>query len=108
MLLQGMTTPTQCQCQPRAEGTHNSDFSLCAQGKFQAGAELATNLGSGGLGSTDLGHVAVTEECQLCPANSYQPTSGSTSCFACPGNLSAAAGSDCIDDCYCDTGFFSN
>ena len=92
---QGMTSPAQCQCRPGAEGTHDSDCTLCAPGKFQARTEVDLSA---------LGY-AVAVACQPCPANSYQPAPGSAACPACPGNSSAAAGSDGVNDCYCDAGF---
>ena len=98
VLPQGMTAPTQCQCRPGTEGTHDSACAPCAPGSFQNRSDVD---------SSAVGFVAVAVACRPCPANTYQPAPGSAACRACPANSTSVAGSDGIDDCHCVFGFHS-
>ena len=101
LLAEGMTTPTQCQCRPGSEGTHDSNCSLCPAGKFQ---EQDYDVSSAAQTAVS---VAVSVTCQQCPPDRYQSEVGSVSCLTCPEHAAAPAGSDGVNDCLCVPGFYS-
>ena len=59
----------------------------CAAGKYKAhvGAEL--------------------DACVVCPEDTYQPATGSTSCIACPSNSNSPRGTNKNTSCICNSGY---
>lgn len=96
----GMTSAGQCQCVPGYEGAGDHNCSACAPGKFQ---DLDyTYTGSAGL------TLSTSVKCSVCPTDTYQEQRNATACKLCPANSSSHSGSDAINDCLCDGGFFGN
>lgn len=110
-----LTGPEQCQCSPGASGAFHSDCTPCAAGYFQAkdhahgGADaLQAQLGLQEESGATVGAPAARPTvCVPCAEHTFQNTTGSTACHACPahssteGNASADA-----TQCKCDPGHF--
>lgn len=80
-------SPQSCLCRAGAEGSFDSNCTLCATGKIRASFDAPA-------------------ECAPCPANTYAENRGLLVCDACPANAHAPAGSSNRSACTCVAGFF--
>ena len=90
-----ISSPSQCQCVKGAEGTYDSDCSLCLPGQHQP------TWTTGGLNG-----YAKEIQCLDCHVESFSDTPGAVYCEACPSNSFSDQGSDDITDCECVAGYY--
>jgi len=85
---QGSTVQTDCKCDVGFTGPDGVSCTICQAGTYK------TVIGS--------------DSCQDCAKGKYKHEAGAGECIGCPPNKSTTGlGSDSIDDCKCDKGYFA-
>lgn len=98
-----------CKCDPGFTGLASTGCVACELGKYKStsGSSLCVNCPDGSIGNAAWTHLRFnTSACATCPANTY--TQDLLTCASCPQHSVSDAGSNEIQDCVCDVGYFQD
>ena len=105
------STPGLEECQLCSEGTYSSLTGATALSQCQ-NCPVGSTSGPGSLVKSDCvcarGYTGSSENCKMCPQNTYKDNVGEGPCLLCPLHSNSSEGSALIADCECQSGYAKN